>query len=377
LFANHNIYAYAHRENNIFLQIISIFGCYFLSFIIALFSSLLDYSIDMYKSESKVSKFVYCFLTLILMAYFFGSIRLLIPEEKGTYNIASSIGMSNELYEKGEEPDLDLDTYIEYINSTMKRAKDAKCEIMTYAEEAFAIMKDDKNEMIKRVSELASIYQIFVLLPLDIQYNETYYTNEAILISDEGKILYNYQKQHLIPYIEKDYYETMDNVKVINTKLGKITVAICYDINFPYFLNNLSREHFDILLVPSWDWEGIAEFHSNEIKYRAIEGGFNLVKNTANGNVIGTDIKGRVLSYYIGKNCDDYFVISTINKKGIITLYSYIGIFFNYLYLLVLICILVSGKITNCLCPKNKRDDTFSRLEEVPVDQYNSYEESN
>ena len=43
-FANHNIYAYAHRENNIFLQIISIFGCYFLSFIIALFSSLLDYS---------------------------------------------------------------------------------------------------------------------------------------------------------------------------------------------------------------------------------------------------------------------------------------------------------------------------------------------
>ena len=42
--ANTNLYAYAHRENLQYLQIISLFGVHFLSFVIALFSSILDYS---------------------------------------------------------------------------------------------------------------------------------------------------------------------------------------------------------------------------------------------------------------------------------------------------------------------------------------------
>ena len=119
----------------------------------------------------------------------------------------------------------------------------------------------------------------------------------------------------------------LDDVDIFETDLGKFTTVICYDINFPYYLNSLSRKHFDLLLVPSWDWVGIAEYHSNEAKYRAIEGGFNLIKNTANGITISNDAKGRTLSYYIENDYEDYFVISTVNRKGIKTLYSYIGIF--------------------------------------------------
>ena len=77
---------------------------------------------------------------------------------------------------------------------------------MTYAEEAFGIYLVNKTEIIKRVSILAKEYQIFVLLPLDIGTDDDdINTNEAILISDKGETIYNYQKQHLVPYIEKDY----------------------------------------------------------------------------------------------------------------------------------------------------------------------------
>jgi apolipoprotein N-acyltransferase len=246
---------------------------------------------------------------------------------------------------------------------------------MTYAEEAFFIDIEDKDEIIEKVSNLSKLYQMIVLLPLDITYNETYYTNEAILIWDEEKIIYNYQKQHLIPFIEKDYYEEMDKVQVIDTKLGKITVAICYDINFPYYLNSLSREHFDILLIPSWDWDGIAEYHSNEVRYRAIEGGFNLIKNTFNGIVISNDVRGRTLSYSDGRNLKDYFVVNTVNRKGIITVYSYIGVFFNYLYLVAIICILLSEKVMECLKQKNKDSDARASKEEL-VHTYTEEEKS-
>ena len=366
--ANHNIYAYAIRESTQILQICSLFGCYFLSFVIALFSSVLDYSINLYINEKVISKFVICYIILMSVIYFFGFIRLLIPEDQGTYNIGASIGISNYIYEHEQSVDnyvRELDEYVQYINDTIRKAKGAGCQIMTYAEEAFGIYMINKTEIISRVSKLAQEYQIFVLLPLDIGIDDDVNTNEAILISDKGEPIYNYQKQHLVPYIEKDYDTLTDEVKVVNTSLGNMTVVICYDINFPYYINNLSRDHLDILLIPSWDWDGIAEFHSVELRYRAIENGFNTIKNTANGNTISIDYKGRILSYFISKDCEDYFLVSTINRKGVKTLYSYIGIFFNYFYLLAFICILISEIINEKFCTKKNRDESISKCNEL------------
>ena len=80
--ANHNVFAYALRYNLEIIQICSLFGCYFLSFIIALFASIMDYSHDVYKKEKKISKFVYWYAIIILLITSFGSIRLLIPEKE-------------------------------------------------------------------------------------------------------------------------------------------------------------------------------------------------------------------------------------------------------------------------------------------------------
>ena len=365
--ANQNIYAYALRESTQMLQICSLFGCYFLSFVVALFSSILDYSINLYANENTISKFVICYAILIALIYLFGFIRLLIPEEKGTYNIGASIGISNAIYQHEHSIEnyvRELDEYVQYINDTMRKAKGSDCQIMTYAEEAFGIYFDNRTEIIERIGKLAKEYQIFVLLPLDVGRDDVN-TNEAILISDQGDPIYNYQKQNLVPFVESDYDTLTDKVKVISTSLGKMTTVICYDINFPYFINKLGREHIDVLLVPSWDWEGIAEFHSNEFKYRAIENGFNAIKNTANGNTISIDYKGRILSYFISKDCEDYFLVNTINRKGVKTLYSYIGIFFNYLYLLAIICILVSGLINQKFFSGNKKNESIERFNEL------------
>ena len=150
----------------------------------------------------------------------------------------------------------------------------------------------------------------------------------------------------------------MKETKVIKTDLGNLGLVICYDIVFPYYINSLSRDDIDILLVPSWDWEGITEFHSVNVRFRSIENGFNVIKITANGIVLSTDYKGRFLSYYNGNDYDDFFVISQVNKKGIKTLYSYIGIFFNYLYILAIIVIIIIGR-----CQLVKEDKSNNRID--------------
>lgn len=71
---------------------------------------------------------------------------------------------------------------------------------MIFAEEAFAMMKENRTLIINKVLELSKKYNIFVVLPLDVSKDETHNTNEAILISEKGDKYYEYQKQYLIPY---------------------------------------------------------------------------------------------------------------------------------------------------------------------------------
>ena len=57
--ANYNVYAYALRYDIQIIQICSLLGCYFLSFIIELFASIVDYSYNLYKKEKKINKLIY------------------------------------------------------------------------------------------------------------------------------------------------------------------------------------------------------------------------------------------------------------------------------------------------------------------------------
>ena len=371
--ANNNCYAYALRDNIQFIQITSLFGTHFISFIIALFASILDYSLQLYKSKKELSKFIYCYAAIILFIFIFGYIRLLIPEDGEKNSIVAALGSSPCLYVKGEESVLPIDDYMDYINKTIIRANQLEANLIIYSEEAFATNKDEKYEIISRTEKLAKENNIFVVLSLDVEYDGVNSNkNEAILISNKGSAIYNYQKQHLIPLMEDDYFEDLTDIKLQYTDLGKLAIAICYDIAFPDYINMLSRDGLDLLLVPSWDWEAITEFHSVNSRFRAIENGINIIKSTANGIVLSTDYKGRFLSYYKPTECEDYFVVSNINKKGVRTLFSYIGIVFNYFYLLATIILVIVGFIMKIKNEKNniesKNSENLIGLNEVNVE---------
>ena len=347
--SNNNVYAYALRYNLEMIQICSLFGCFFLSFIIALFASIADYSYIVYKKEKKISKLVYCYAIIILLISSFGSIRLLIPEKEERFNIAGALGLSPCLYDEGKESMLPIDTFMDYIQKTIIKANKSEAKIIVYSEQAFGIYLSDRNDIINRTAKLAEKYNIFVLLTLDVEYGKNFNKNEAILISDKGKVLYNYQKKNLIPIIETEYYSNLTEFKTFDTDLGFLGVVICYDINYPDYLNQLSRLGLDTLLIPSWDWDTVTEFHSTELRFRAIENGFNTMKSTANGITLSNDYKGRFLSYLKPEKCEDFFVLSSLYKKGTKTLYSQVGGFFNYIYLIALIIFVIIGR-----CQVNK-----------------------
>ena len=208
------------------------------------------------------------------------------------------------------------------------------------------------------------------------EFNNDTNQNMALYISNKGDILSIYSKHHLIPIVEKDYTKGVGDVKILDTDIGKLAFVICYDNDFPNFINSISRNHIDLLIDLSWDYPGIAEFHSNEARYRAIEGGFNLVKNTAHGITMSSSYKGVIISTYTSKECEDYFVVSNINNHGVRTVYSYIGIFCNYFYLLVIIILILHEKFS-----KNgsglKKEKVINLKTEKLIDLRESGAESN
>ena len=342
-FSNNNLLAYSQLDNISFLQIISLFGTFFLSFIIALFASILDYSIEVYHKEKKISKFIYYYIIINIIIYLYGGIILLIPYNKETFKAVSVRGISQLYYVKKEKDIKPLEIYYEYINDTLSKAKSINADFISYAERAFAFNEEDTDKFITKVLDMVRYYNIDTLLSLDIRYKMKEIRskqNMNIYIQSNGEILYNYTKHNLIPFVEFDYFPSNSPLQVLNTKMGKLSTVICYDINYPMFINSLSRKNLDILIVPSWDYPGVAEFQSKEARYKAIEGGFNLIKNTANGVVIASDYKGRILNYFSGKDCEDYFIVSELYKHGVKTLYSYIGQGFNISYLIVLLIVI-------------------------------------
>ena len=342
-FSNNNLLAYSQLDNISFLQIISLFGTFFLSFIIALFASILDYSIEVYYKEKKISRFVYYYIIINIIIYLYGGIILLIPYNKETFKAVSVRGISQLYYVKKEKDIKPLEMYYEYINDTLSKAKNINADFISYAERAFAFNEEDTDKFITKVLDMVKYYNIDTLLSLDIRYKMKEIRskqNMNIYIQSNGEIIYNYTKHNLIPFVEFDYFPSNSPLQVLNTKMGKLSTVICYDINYPMFINSLSRKNLDILIVPSWDYPGVAEFQSKEARYKAIEGGFNLIKNTANGVVIASDYKGRILNYFSGKDCQDYFIVSELYKHGVKTLYSYIGQGFNFIYLIALLIVI-------------------------------------
>ncbi len=77
--------------------------------------------------------------------------------------------------------------------------------------------------------------------------------NSSYLISPDGDILANYLKIHLFGYHSKEtqILTPGDTVVVVETPIGKIGLATCYDLRFPELFRNMVEQGAEIFLICS------------------------------------------------------------------------------------------------------------------------------
>ncbi|PZQ53992.1 MAG: carbon-nitrogen hydrolase family protein [Novosphingobium pentaromativorans] len=85
------------------------------------------------------------------------------------------------------------------------------------------------------------------------------YANRAFVIDDNGEIRARYDKIHMFDvdlasgesWRESNAYAPGDRAVTVETPLGRLGLAICYDVRFPALFETLGRQKCDVIAVPA------------------------------------------------------------------------------------------------------------------------------
>lgn len=157
------------------------------------------------------------------------------------------------------------------------------------------------------IGEAAKKLGLHVVLPMYEKGNEkNEIFNSSVLIDDNGQILTVYRKTHPFPTERKEgggWTTPGKETPVIETKLGKIGMTICYDGDFPELSRVLALKGAEIITRPSallrsydiWELTNMARAYDNHVYFISV-------------NAIGPDAAN---NYYFGSS----MIISPIAEK--------------------------------------------------------------
>lgn len=85
------------------------------------------------------------------------------------------------------------------------------------------------------------------------------WANRAFVVDDQGEIRARYDKMHMFDvdlasgesWRESNAYTAGDEVVTVETPLGRLGLAICYDVRFPALFEALGRAGCDAIAIPA------------------------------------------------------------------------------------------------------------------------------
>ena len=109
-------------------------------------------------------------------------------------------------------------------------------------------------------------------------------TNRFTLIAPDGTIAWIYEKAFPVPIVEAN---TKPGPRVLplyeSKQYGRISGAICFDLDFPDYIRGAGINKVSIFLQPSWTWGDVGTRHFDSDSVRSVENGFTLIRCTSDG----------------------------------------------------------------------------------------------
>jgi len=166
--------------------------------------------------------------------------------------------------------------------------------------------------------------------------------NKFVLIEPTGQVAWEYLKARPTPGPEAAMSVKSDGrLRQLNTAYGKLNAAICYDTDFPKLMAQAGVQQADVVLSPASDWRAIDPRHTEIASFRAIEQGFNLVRQSNGGLSAAYDYQGRRLASMDEYQSADLTLIAQVPTRGVRTIYSRLGDWLAWLSILAVLTLII------------------------------------
>jgi apolipoprotein N-acyltransferase len=348
--------AYSQSEYLTLIQIVSITGLYGVSFLIAWCAAAVNWAWERQFEWREIRRGVGWLVAVAVVVLVYGGVRLshgptdestvriaslsksdlqLIPSQEVEQRVYSGAATAEDIAEirrRGDTINLDL------IRRTEREAR-AGAKIVFWGESNGFSFKDDEQRFIDHGSKVARDRSIFLGMGLATWNPDSAnpLENKLVLITPSGSVAWAGLKAIPVPGNEASLSARDEGkVRMIETDYGRLSSVICFDMDFPGLLHQAGRLQTDIMLVPSNDWREIDPWHTEMARFRAIEQGFNMVRQTSNGLSLATDTRGRVLSRMDHFSTADRVMVSQVPTRGVTTIYSKISDLFAWLCVITL-----------------------------------------
>lgn len=119
---------------------------------------------------------------------------------------------------------------------------------------------ESEDRVLARVREAAARTGLWVAIgSLAIARDDGRWANRAFVINASGEIVARYDKIHMFDvdlatgesWRESNAYAAGEQVVTVDTPLGRVGLAICYDVRFPALFEALGRARCDVIAIPA------------------------------------------------------------------------------------------------------------------------------
>ena len=339
------------------LQIVSITGIWGLSFIVGWFASTINALWENDFNVAQLKKPVGIFFAVFCLILLFGGFRLsILKPASETVKVGSVVVPWPEEAENVFWDYVDQGTSQEEVAKWRPMLQELQDELFAQSEGLIpsgvkilmwsvgnvTIFEDDEPAFIQRAQAFAQEHEIYFFPSiLMLKPGQAECENKVLAITPEGEIAYTYHKTKPSP--AEHLPETEGELLTVDTRYGRISTAICYDMFFPDLIRQAGKQQVDILLVPADEpMPELDPFDTLSAMFRGIENGCSVLRSTLEGLTMGVDYQGNVLSrmsYYT--TMENRTTITHVPTRGVRTLYALAGDWFAYTAMLFTVGMIV------------------------------------
>lgn len=269
---------------------------------------------------------------IIAVALIWGAIRISSPADKNMVKVGIAV-LDEDIHAVSDHPDFEKQKAVAAAYAKQASELAAKgAKLLIFPERAISINKPLADSLTGILADVAAKKHIFIITGYT-NFKGELERNSAMVINDEGKLITDYNKVHLVTGLEKQFTPGKD-IATFNYQGMQAGVAVCKDLDFQHYINRYGAAKAGFVFVPAWDFIVDDWLHCRMALLRGVENGFSEVRSARLGRLTISDYYGRVNYEASCANGKTTTLVGDVSMEHIDTFYSRFGDWLGYVVVL-------------------------------------------